>query len=58
MIYDHLIDLSIFILYICNPKSAEKAPIMYSIKAAILNSLRGKNPTNNKSDDYKNLPYF
>ena len=54
MIYDHLIDLSIFILYICNPKSAEKAPI----KAAILNSLRGKYPTNNKSDDYKNLPYF
>ena len=54
MIYDHLIDLSIFILYICNPKSAEKAPIMYSIKAAILDSLCGKNPPNNGSDDYQN----
>ena len=38
--------------------SVEKAPIMYSIKAAILDSLHGKNPPNNESADCKNLACF
>ena len=32
--------------------------IMYSIKAAILDSLYGRNPPNNESDDFKNLAHF
>ena len=37
--------------------SVEEAPIMYSIKGAILESYVEKNP-NNESDDYKNLAYL
>ena len=36
----------------------EEAPIMYSIKAAILDSLHGKSPPNNESADCKNLACF
>ena len=39
-------------------KSVKKAPIMYSIKAAILDSLHGNNPPNNESADCKNLACF
>ena len=39
-------------------KCVEKAPIMYSIKSAILDSLHGKDPPNNESDDYRNLAHF
>ena len=38
--------------------SVEKAPIMYSIKAAILDSLHGRNAPNNESADCKNLAHF
>ena len=46
----NLIDSGIYIINL-GPKSVEKI-------AAILDSLRGKDPPNNESDDYKNLAYF
>ena len=57
---DYFNSQSIIYLRICRRlcKSVEKAPIMYSIKSAILDSLHGKDPPNNESDDYKNLEHF